>query len=57
MTISMIEHFYSNCDLNLFCKHYIVFYTWMQKNPINWSPPVCGRTKFNPEFIDPLKTI
>jgi len=53
----MIEHFYSNCDLNLFCKHYIVFYTWMQKNPINWSPPVCGRTKFNPEFIDPLKTI
>lgn len=23
----MIEHFYSSCDLNLFCKCYIVFNT------------------------------
>jgi hypothetical protein len=29
----MIEHFYASCDLDLFCKCYIVFYTWMQKKP------------------------
>lgn len=37
MTISIIENFYSRYDLNFFAN-IIVFYIWMQKNPIKRKP-------------------
>lgn len=51
----MIEQYYLICDLNLFCKHYIVCYTWMQKSPIKWVPSFCGgpgsRAPLNPALV------